>query len=309
MLSFARQQELKPSAVAVADLVRGIADLLQRSIGPSVTLRIPFKTGLRPALVDPNQLELAILNLVVNARDAMPDGGTITIVSEDAEAPPEGSRMPPGPCVRLCVVDTGTGMDAATLARASEPFFTTKGVGKGTGLGLSMVQGLAEQSGGQFVLRSQVGEGTTAELWLPVAEGAAASLATSDARQGVDAAPRRLTVLAVDDDQLVLSNDVAMLEALGHTAYGAASAEDALAVLREQPGIEVVITDQAMPDVTGVELIELARKDRPELRMILASGYPQLKAGLPSGVVRLTKPFGIDGLAAALAESVRLAAS
>jgi PAS domain S-box-containing protein len=307
MLSFARQQELKPSSVDVPDLVRGIAELLQRSIGPSVSLRIPFKAGLPRVHVDANQLELAILNLVVNARDAMPEGGTITIVNEDADAPPEGSRMPPGPCLRLSIIDTGSGMDAATLARATEPFFTTKGVGKGTGLGLSMVQGLAEQSGGQFVLRSEVGRGTTAELWLPLADPAARSAASSAAEPHVEPSQRRVTVLAVDDDMLVLSNAVAMLEALGHTAFGATSAQEALAVLREQPGIEVVLTDQAMPELTGVELIELARQDRPELRIILASGYPQLKTVLPPGVVRLSKPFGIESLAAALAQSVTLA--
>jgi NO-binding membrane sensor protein with MHYT domain len=160
MLAFARRQDLDPQAVDVSALVRGMADLLQRSIGPMVRIETHFPLRLPPALVDANQLELALLNLVVNARDAMPDGGTITIAGHE-----EGS----GRFIRLSVTDTGEGMDETTLARATEPFFTIKGTGKGTALGLSMVHGLAEQSGGGFALRSRKGEGTTAEIWLPLA--------------------------------------------------------------------------------------------------------------------------------------------
>jgi signal transduction histidine kinase len=159
MLAFARRQDLKPQPVEVPDLVRGMADLLQRSIGPTIRIETRFPLHLPRALVDGHQLELALLNLVVNARDAMPDGGTITISARE-----EGQAG----FICLSVADTGEGMDEATLAHASEPFFTTKGTGKGTGLGLSMVHGLAEQSGGALALKSQKGEGTTAEIWLPI---------------------------------------------------------------------------------------------------------------------------------------------
>ena len=176
MLAFARRQELKQEAIDIPELVRGMSDLLQRSLGPSVAIETRFPLVSKPVLGDANQLEMILLNLTVNARDAMPDGGQIVIAArEEVLRPGEGSRLKPGAYVCLTVRDTGIGMDEATLRRAMEPFFTTKGPGKGTGLGLSMVHGVAEQSGGWFTLRSRPGEGTTAELWLPVAEGQAAA--------------------------------------------------------------------------------------------------------------------------------------
>src|SRR5215210_7622016 len=170
MLAFARRQDLKSEPVDVHDLVRNMSNLLQRSIG-TVQIETRFPLRLAPVLVDANQLELAVLNLIVNARDAMPEGGTITVAArEEVIRSSSAGGLRPGNYVSLSVVDTGIGMDEATLERVIEPFFTTKGIGKGTGLGLSMVHGLAEQSGGRLVLKSRKGHGTTAEIWLPVAE-------------------------------------------------------------------------------------------------------------------------------------------
>jgi len=174
MLAFARRQELKKAAVDIPDLIRGMTDLLQRSLGPSILIETHFPLVSKAVLADANQLEMILLNLAVNARDAMPDGGRVVIATrEEVLRAGGGSRLKPGSYICLTVSDTGMGMDEATLRRAMEPFFTTKGLGKGTGLGLSMVHGVAEQSGGWFTLRSRQGEGTTAELWLPVAEGQA----------------------------------------------------------------------------------------------------------------------------------------
>jgi signal transduction histidine kinase len=204
MLAFARRQELDIQAVDVTDLVRGMKDLLQRSLGPQVNIETRFPMSLDSVLVDPHQLETALLNLAVNARDAMPSGGSLTIAAR-GETTVGDAALPAGRYVRLAVTDTGEGMDETTLARATEPFFTTKGTGKGTGLGLSMVHGMVEQLGGQFVLKSRPGEGTTAELWLPVAARTAAPVETA-APAAPPAASRPLIVLAVDDDALVLAS-------------------------------------------------------------------------------------------------------
>ena len=258
MLAFARRQDLKPAAVDVELRVQGMMDLLIHSLGPAIRIETTFSSTLPRVLVDPNQLDLAMLNLVVNGRDAMADGGLLRITAAEALAGTEHPKLAAGRYVRLSVIDTGKGMDPATVARATEPFFTTKGVGKGTGLGLPMVHGLAAQSGGQFVLRSVPGQGTTAELWLPIAEAgedASAPATPEDRRRGTS-----LMVLAVDDDNLVLMNTVAMLEELGHSAMQASSGAEALALLQREPDVQLLITDQAMPEMTGAQLIEAARR-------------------------------------------------
>ena len=303
MLSFARQQDLTPAATDVLDLARGISDLLQRSIGPTVSLRID-DAELPPAHVDANQLELAIVNLVVNARDALPNGGVISISADVQATAPVDWKLGTGPFVRLAIADNGEGMDPETLARSTEPFFTTKGVGKGTGLGLSMVEGLARQSSGHLALKSRPGHGTTAELWLPVSADAIGAAGTNAVPTAAADPARRLTVLAVDDDALVLASTVALLEALGHTALGAASAEEAMVTLRQRPDIEVLLTDQAMPKMTGTELLQHARVERPGLAMILTTGYSDLKTGVPEAVLKLSKPFEIGALEDALARTV-----
>ncbi|MGB6705335.1 MAG: PAS domain S-box protein, partial [Pseudolabrys sp.] len=214
MLAFARNYELNKEVTSIPDLVRGMTELLQRSIGPSFNLETHFPLSLKPIEVDTNQLELALLNLTLNARDAMPDGGDIILAAREESVAAAHKGLEAGNYIRVSVTDTGEGMDEETLGRATEPFFTTKGVGKGTGLGLSMVHGFAEQSGGRLILRSQKDRGTTAELWLPVAKASVQPVNPAQAAPAKTVQP--LTILAVDDDALVLMNTVSMLEDLGH---------------------------------------------------------------------------------------------
>lgn len=302
LLAFSRRQELTPQAVDVPQLVSGMADLLARALGPSIEIVTRFPAGLPPVNVDQNQLEMALLNLAVNARDAMPTSGTIT-VSAHQEDLAEGNvhGLSRGAYVCVSVSDTGMGMDAATLARAIEPFFTTKGVGKGTGLGLSMIHGLAVQSGGTLMLKSQVGKGTTAEIWLPQGEAVARAAASDE-----QAPPehRTCTVLLVEDDALVMTATAAMLEDLGHTVVEASSAEAALSILREDTSIDLVVTDHAMPGMTGLELAERIRTGWPTTPILLASGHAELPERAELALPRLTKPFRRDELEQAIASMV-----
>jgi PAS domain S-box-containing protein len=301
MLAFARRQELKIMAADIPELVRGMADLLQRSLGPSITIEIRFPLGLPKASTDPVQLESALLNIAVNARDAMPEGGSITIAAKVATA----DEPAPGRYVCLSVTDTGEGMDPETLARATEPFFTTKGVGKGTGLGLSTVHGLMEQSHGRMVLASRKGTGTTIELWLPVASAEAELSGPPDeaAGPGATEALRRLHIMAVDDDGLVLMNTIAMLEELGHAAVGATAADQALDALRRDAA-DLVITDHAMPRMTGAELADRIAAEWPGLPVILATGYAELPMGIGANVPKLAKPFSLEELENAIRSAV-----
>ena len=290
MLAFARRQVLDPKPVMIPTLVRGMTDLLQRSLGPLVNIETRFPVTLRPVVVDGNQLELALLNLLVNARDAMPGGGTVTISAHEDVAV-EGSILPPGSYLCLSVRDDGTGMDAQTLARAAEPFFTTKGVGKGTGLGLSMVHGLVEQSGGQLVLHSTPDVGTTAEIWLPTADVVGSLVKEPDQQREHHGPQDLLTILVVDDDHLVLMNTVAMLDDLGHRVFHATSGREALEILNRQKGIDLVLSDVAMPHMSGTQLAEVLRRDRPDIPIILATGFAEIPNGLDPGIPRLSKPF------------------
>jgi CheY-like chemotaxis protein/two-component sensor histidine kinase len=304
MLAFARRQELTPESVDLNVLVRSMADLLRRTLGPAVDLDTRFPLSLERARADPNQLELAVLNLAINARDAMEEGGRIEFSARSTTVDHDNSEgLEPGRYVCLAVADTGEGMDAVTLARATEPFFTTKGIGKGTGLGLSMVQGMAEQLGGRFRLSSRVGEGTTAEIWLPVADEETSSPVPVEE----SAVPvQNLVVLAVDDDALVLMNTAAMLEDLGHTALEARSGKEALEML-EQNQVDLVITDQAMPNMTGLQLAEAIRTKWPGTRIILASGYSELPPQTDLVVPRMSKPFDQRTLSQAIAQVARQA--
>ena len=300
MLAFARNYELKQEVLDVSELVRGMSDLLQRSIGPSFNLETRFPLVLKPVEVDANQLELAILNLVLNGRDAMADGGDIILAArQETIARGHGSGLDAGPYVRVTVSDSGEGMDEATLRRATEPFFTTKGVGKGTGLGLSMVHGFAEQSGGRFIMHSRKGRGTTAEIWLPTAKISAQPIAPARASPAKTMLPR--TVLAVDDDALVLMNTVAMLEDLGHTVFAAYSGEEALAILRREDSVDLVVTDQAMPNMSGTDLAKTIIGEWPDIPVLLATGYVDRVAGEDTGLPKLTKPFLQRDLADAMA--------
>jgi signal transduction histidine kinase/ActR/RegA family two-component response regulator len=309
MLAFARKQDLKPERTDLGRLARGMAELMQRSLGPLITIDIRIDPHLPEVEIDPNQLETALLNLAVNARDAMHGEGLMVIAAQDANVGDEQSGLKCGKYVRLSVADTGEGMDAETLARATEPFFTTKGIGKGTGLGLSMVHGLAEQSGGKLILTSAPGAGTTAEIWLPavgtVTEPQPDELA---ADPQIAAISRRLTILAVDDDPLILINVVDMLEDLGHVVVPAGSGKEALQRLGERK-FNLLVTDHAMPQMTGAQLVAQARARYPELAVILATGYAELAPGAQIDVPRLSKPFSQADLAAALADAMRASAA
>ncbi len=301
MLAFARRQDLKTEAVDAPALVRGMAELLQRSLGPSTRIETHFPLTMGRVQADANQLEMALMNLVVNARDAMPAGGAIVLAGrEETVSPGQVHPLPPGAYVCLSVTDQGEGMDESVLARAMEPFFTTKGAGKGTGLGLSMIHGMAEQSGGRFILKSRKGEGATAELWLPAAAADGAPIAAPREPEAI-AAVRPLVVLAVDDDSLVLLNTAAMLEDLGHTVLEAASGAEALDLLRREGSVDLVIADYAMPHMTGTQLAESIRADWPGLPILLATGYAELPPGTKSDLPRLPKPYRQEDLARAIA--------
>ncbi|RUZ98325.1 response regulator, partial [Mesorhizobium sp. M7A.F.Ca.US.001.02.1.1] len=288
-----------PKPVDLIGLIHGMKDLLERSLGSRAIIETKFPLSLDRVMVDESQIELALLNLCVNARDAMPGGGTIVIstrmeqVGESKEA-----GLAPGPYVCLSVADAGEGMDEETLARATEPFFTTKGVGKGTGLGLSMVHGMTEQMGGRLTLRSRKGAGTTAELWLPVATASSEVARGPDvlAEEAIETASLR--ILAVDDDALVLLNTAAMLEDLGHTVAEAHSAAAALRLLEEQP-FDLVITDHAMPKMTGLQLSNTIKVQWPNVPVIIATGYAELPG--TRDIKILSKPFTEEELANAIA--------
>ncbi|TGX54773.1 PAS domain-containing sensor histidine kinase [Sphingomonas gei] len=302
MLAFARKQELKLETVDPVALVRGMADLLQRTIGGGVRIDTQFPLLVDHVHADPAQLELVLLNLAVNARDAMPDGGRIVIAAREEQVAP-GTGLKPGAYVCLSVADTGQGMAPETLARATEPFYTTKGVGKGTGLGLSMVQGFAEQCGGKLTLRSHAGKGTTAELWLPVSQEVATE-AQADAGPAEAPIPgHQLVVLAVDDDALVLTNTAAMLEEGGHRVLQATSGRAALKLLSENR-VDLLVTDFAMPEMNGAQLAEAAQTGWPGLPVLLVSGYAELPAGAAADLPKLAKPFRQDQLLRCVAFTV-----
>ncbi len=308
MLAFARQQDLRADIVDVGVIVPDLRDLLQRSLGPQVEIVLTIAADLPRAVIDTNQLEMAILNLAVNGRDAMEGVGQLTLAVDTVDADADGD-LTPGAYVQIAVSDTGSGMDAATLARAMEPFFTTKGVGKGTGLGLSMVHGLAKQSGGTFRMDSTPGKGTVARIFLPVA--AEDQLAASAANAAAAAEPRattippkdRLTILAVDDDILVSMGTVGLLEDLGHEVIEVHSGKDALAAMNSRSDIDLLITDHAMPRMTGVELAQQVRAMRPDMPIILATGYADMpEGGAECITARLEKPFSDAALARLLSE-------
>ncbi|MEN3228281.1 response regulator [Methylorubrum rhodesianum] len=315
LLAFARRQELRPEAVSLPQLFQGMRDLLERAVGPEVEIQVSVPEGLSAAKVDANQLELALLNLAVNARDAMPTGGALSIAAhelmyEDGQGS-EPPALPPGEYVCITVTDTGSGMDEATLARATEPFFTTKGVGKGTGLGLSMTQGLASQSGGALLVSSQVGQGTAVQLWLPKSErppDAHRSEVPEGARMDqVGPATDHLVILLVDDDALVRAGTAEMLEDLGHRVVEAETGSQALERLQALRGrVDLVITDYAMPGMSGSELIRRLRLAYPLLPVLLASGYADMaEEEQVEDWPRLSKPFRQSELAAAIARAVR----
>ena len=299
LLGFARRQALRTEAVDIDGLLTGMRDLISSSVGPKIEVKLRCARDLQPAVADPNQLELAILNLTVNARDAMPNGGPLTVMAEEvAMGPGSEPRLKPGLYIRLSVIDAGCGMDSDALARAVEPFYSTKEVGQGTGLGLSMVHGLAAQLGGGFSMTSAPGEGTRVDLYLPVADKAA----VVQARPVVEPARsvgRRLSVLLVDDENIVRVATAEMIRDLGHDVVEAGSGAEVLAILESGLKFDVLVTDYMMPGMDGAALARRVEKTHPELPVLLITGY----TGRTEDVLhlpRLAKPFGRTEIAEAL---------
>ncbi|CAM3249686.1 PAS domain-containing protein [Sphingomonas zeae] len=299
LLAFARRQPLQATAVDLGQLVDGMTDLVGSTVGPTIAVEVDIATGLPPAKADANQLEMALLNLSVNARDAMPTGGTLSIaVKPRSVTSQQMPGVPAGDYVCLSVRDTGMGMDEATRQRAIEPFFSTKGVGKGTGLGLSMVHGLAAQLGGGLTIESTLGQGTEITLWLPLSDVAATAkifLAPNSAKaQGVG------TVLLVDDEDLVRMSTADMLADLGYGVVEASSGAQALELVQAGLRPDLLVTDHLMAGMSGAQLARELQGKLPELRSLIVSGYAEVE-GLDVEVARLTKPFRSEELSTSLA--------
>jgi CheY-like chemotaxis protein len=294
MLAFARRQNLKPESVPLSEVVNGMVEMMSHSLDPKVRVLADLPRDLPNIRIDRNQLELSLLNLGLNARDAMPSGGEIFIKARIADERRLPEQLTPGSYVNLSIADTGVGMDADTLRRATEPFFSTKRGGKGLGLGLSMVHGLALQSGGAMQIVSQLGEGTTVLLWLPVASD------PHPIEPDVTLSPaavenRRRRVLLVDDDPLVLMATADMLRELGHEPIEMMSAKKALEAVRRGERPDLAILDYAMPEMSGAALAELLRETCPQLPLLLATGYSeQEKSG--GNLPRLDKPYTLADL-------------
>jgi PAS domain S-box-containing protein len=305
LLAFARRQTLDPKPTNANRLIATMEDLVQRTVGPSIKIETVLAIGLWPTLCDPNQLESALLNLCINARDAMPRGGQLTIETANSWIDERGARdrdMQPGQYIAICVTDTGTGMPPDILARAFDPFFTTKAAGHGTGLGLSMVYGFAKQSGGQVRLYSEIDHGTTVRLYLP-RHGAEPE--DEDAQPSLEHAPRAgtgETVLIVDDEPTIRLLVTEVLEDLGYSAIEAADSVSALKVLRSDVRIDLLVTDVGLPGgMNGRQMVDAAREDRPGLKVLFITGYAENAAigrtPLERGMHVLTKPFPMDRLA------------
>ncbi len=310
LLAFSRRQTLDPKATNVNRLVGGMEELIRRTVGPAVEIEVTAAAGLWMTLIDPGQLENALLNLCINGRDAMPDGGRLTIETANLWLDDHAARdheLPPGQYVSLCVTDTGTGMAPDVIKRAFDPFFTTKPIGMGTGLGLSMVYGFARQSGGQIRIWSDVGHGTKMCLYLPrhqgdedSTEGAAGLARTAQVEQGK-------TVLVVDDEPAVRMLVTEVLEDLGHTVIEAADSVAGLRVLRSDVHIDLLITDVGLPGgMNGRQVADAGREVRPRLKVLFITGYAENAAvgngNLVPGMQVLTKPFEIQTLASRIHE-------
>jgi len=297
LLAFARRQSLQVDPTSIGGLVEGMRNLLERSVGTEVQLNYAINADLPLAMLDANQVELALLNLVVNARDAMLNGGTITITADEVKAK-EAADLKAGRFIRLSVIDDGAGMDAETLQRAVEPFFSTKELGKGTGLGLSMIHGLAVQLDGALRLSSTPGKGTRADLYLPVTNQPAADNEPAMPSSAEDIEPTsRARILLVDDDVLIAMVTTGMLEELGHEVIEANSGPGALEALQANQDIDLMITDFAMPGMNGAQLAEEVRRLKPDLPILLATGYAEMPKGSTIELPRLGKPYSRHDLA------------
>jgi PAS domain S-box-containing protein len=316
LLAFARRQPLDPKRVEANRLIADIEDLLRRTLGPGIELDIVLAGGLWPTLCDANQLESAILNLAINARDAMPEGGRLTIETgnaflDEADARSQGGEVRPGQYVMISITDTGTGMTPEVMARVFDPFFTTKPMGQGTGLGLSMLYGFVKQSEGHVRVYSELGQGTTFRLYLPRHRGgsdaaeAAGTIATAPCTQ----AEAGRTVLVVDDEPTVRMLVTETLADLGYAALEAGDGAVALTILQGAARIDLLVTDVGLPGLNGRQLVEAARRLRPALRVLFITGYAHNAAIghgglLEPGMEIMTKPFALDALAAKIQEII-----
>jgi len=305
LLAFARRQTLDPKPTDANRLVASMSEFIQRTIGPAIVLETVPAVGLWPTFCDVNQLENAILNLCINGRDAMPDGGRLTIETTNAWINADTARqrdMQPGQYVVICVTDTGTGMPPDVIARAFDPFFTTKPTGQGTGLGLSMIYGFVRQSGGQARIYSEVGEGTTVRLYLPRYRGEAEETADEDATVAAPRADRGETVLIVDDEPSVRMLVTETLDELGYAVIEASDGASGLKLLQSDIRIDLLITDVGLPGgMNGRQMADAARQSRPALKVLFITGYAENAAigngQLEAGMHVLTKPFNLDRLA------------
>jgi signal transduction histidine kinase/CheY-like chemotaxis protein len=306
LLAFSRQQPLEPKAIEPNKLVSGMSDLLRHSLGAEVRLETVLAGGLWRVHVDPNQLENVILNLAVNARDAMPDGGRLTIETQnvhlDARYASAHGSVTAGQYVLIAISDSGSGMDADTMSKAFDPFFTTKEIGKGTGLGLSQVYGFVRQSGGHVKIYSEPGNGTTVKIYLPKLVGPATEFADEALGRPLLLGERGEIVLVVDDEAAVRQVSVEVLRELGYTVLEADCGEKALLLLEAHPDVIMLFTDIVMPDMNGRKLADAARVMLPALKVLFTTGYTrnvEVHNGILDEYVHLIgKPFTVNELGA-----------
>jgi CheY-like chemotaxis protein len=312
LLAFSRRQTLDPKPTNVNRLVASMEDLIRRTVGPAVQMEVIGAGGLWATLIDPNQLENALLNLCINARDAMPEGGRLTIETANKWLDDRAAKereLSPGQYVSLCVTDTGTGMSPTVIAHAFEPFYTTKPFGQGTGLGLSMIYGFARQSGGQIRIYSELGKGTTMCLYLPRHDQAA---------EGSDALPLRTTdspagkgehVLVIDDEPTIRMLIAEVLEEQGYAVVEASDGPSGMRILQSATRIDLLITDVGLPNgMNGRQIADAARQTRPGLKVLFITGYAENavvgNGHLDKGMQVIAKPFEIDVLAQKIRELV-----
>jgi CheY-like chemotaxis protein len=310
LLAFSRQQQLEPHEIDLNSKLVGMGDLLRVTLGGTLQLKTTFAPDLWPALVDPNQIEMIVLNLAINARDAMQPGGTLTLETFNTIIESASSRLEeplPGDYVALAVKDTGIGIPDEALPHVFEPFFTTKEPGKGSGLGLAQVFGFAKQSGGGVRIETGLGQGTAVTIFLP----RAAVDVSDDQAHVVDVSNRpqiskRLRVLVVDDDKAVVKSTVRMLDFLGHATASAGSATEALRLLARNQAIDLVLADFAMPEMSGRDLAKAIRATRPTLPVVLMTGYRNLDLLEELNDLRIIlKPFTEDDLVNAIGAALR----
>jgi CheY-like chemotaxis protein len=300
LLAYSRQQPLSPDIIDIGDLLLEMSGLLERTLGATIAIRSDIAADLWPARIDPNQLANAILNIAVNARDAMPDGGKLTIEASnttlDQDYADRNTEVAPGPYVLVALTDTGSGMSPAVLERALEPFFTTKEVGQGSGLGLSMVYGFAKQSSGHLKIYSEPGRGTTVRLYLPKAEGDCKAPVRPAEPHSLQASRAGETVLIVEDDAMVRALAIRILAGLGYRTLEASDGATAAAVLDAAGPVDLLLTDVVLPrGISGPQLARQAQARFPNLQVLYMSGYTRnaiIHNGvLDQGVHLLTKPF------------------